>query len=125
MNFLSFFKISKNNHALRHWKLQRLSAVFLLLLLFPWSIIIIFNLGDFSYNLSVSLIKNPIIFLYLNLIIIFTCFHSKLGIEIIIEDYVNNKALQYQLLALSLFIHFFIFFIGIFSLFNIFLGSGE
>ena len=101
MNLLSLFKISLKDNALRHWKLQRLSAIFLFFLVFPFSAIITVNLGDFSYELVETLLKRPIIFLYFVSFVSLACFHSKLGIEIIIEDYISNEIIQHLMLRLS------------------------
>jgi len=123
LNLLSLFKISLKDNALRHWKLQRLSAIFLLFLIFPFSIIMMINLDDFSYELVESLLKRPIIFLYFVFFVSLACFHSKLGIEIIIEDYISNQAFQSLILQLSLLIHCSAVIVCIFSLCSIFFGS--
>ena len=123
LNLLSLFKISLKDNALRHWKLQRLSAIFLLFLIFPFSIIMMINLGDFSYELVESLLKRPIVFLYFVFFVSLACFHSKLGIEIIIEDYISNQAFQSLILQLSLLIHCSAVIVCVFSLCSIFFGS--
>ena len=122
MNLLSLFKISLKDNALRHWKLQRLSAIFLFFLVFPFSAIITVNLGDFSYELVETLLKRPIIFLYFVSFVSLACFHSKLGIEIIIEDYISNEIIQHLMLRLSLLVHCSAVIIGFFSLCFIFFG---
>tara|TARA_Y100000590_G_scaffold470100_1_gene661975 strand:+ start:12473 stop:12832 length:360 start_codon:yes stop_codon:yes gene_type:complete len=73
----------------KHFLLQRISAIInipLTLFLF----VIIFNLPGMSYIEIVASIKNPFIFFLLTVLIINYSLHMKLGMEMIIEDYIHT-----------------------------------
>jgi len=56
------------------------------------------------------------------LTIISVAYHSKLGIEVIVEDYVHNKGIKTLVLVSSTLMHFFLLALGVFSVFILFFG---
>jgi succinate dehydrogenase / fumarate reductase membrane anchor subunit len=77
-----------------HWWLERLSSV-ALLVLFVWLIASILRLPDLSYGTMREWLADPLAALPMLLLVATTFWHSKMGMQVIIEDYVHeagNKA---------------------------------
>jgi succinate dehydrogenase / fumarate reductase membrane anchor subunit len=77
-----------------HWWLERLSSV-ALLVLFIWLIASILRLPDLSYGTVREWLADPLAALPMLLLVATTFWHAKMGMQVIIEDYVHeagNKA---------------------------------
>jgi succinate dehydrogenase / fumarate reductase membrane anchor subunit len=73
-----------------HWWVQRMSAVALLLLA-PWFLFSLISLGDVSYASLVFWIAAPVHSVLLSLLVAAIAYHGKLGLQIVIEDYIAHK----------------------------------
>ena len=72
-----------------HWWLQRLTAVALI----PLSIWLVFSialLSSTSYETIVGWLQSPVIVVLLILFIVATFYHTQLGLQVIVEDYVDG-----------------------------------
>ena len=101
--------------AIFHWKLQRISALLLIPIVF-YVTIYLFNIGGLSYADvagDVSSIQGMLLIGFMALVL-FT--HSSLGIETIIEDYIHETKTQSLLVKLSKFFHVILFLITLISL---------
>ena len=76
-----------------HWWSQRVSAVALLLLA-PWFLLSLINLGNLGYASLVSWIASPLHSVLLSLFVVAVSYHSQLGLQVVIEDYVAHKGLR-------------------------------
>jgi succinate dehydrogenase / fumarate reductase membrane anchor subunit len=78
------------NHALNKWMIQRISAVILLplLLFFLYSLI---NLVNQDYTGALDFFDNYLPIIIFTLFLIFAGLHFKLGLNEIIEDYVQDE----------------------------------
>ena len=100
---------------LHHWWLQRLTAIALIPLTI-WFVTIIAFINEADYQQSIDLISQPFNGTLLILFIIASFWHSQLGMQVVIEDYVSQKFMRITLLII---IKYFFIFIGILSIISI------
>tara|TARA_Y100001947_G_C10334941_1_gene302619 strand:+ start:1472 stop:1864 length:393 start_codon:yes stop_codon:yes gene_type:complete len=113
--------VVKNNlveGASAHWWSQRLSAFFLVILA-SWFIISIGNVADYEYQTIKIWISSVLNSLLLSLLAFTMIYHSSLGLEVIIEDYIHVKKTRELLLALNKIFHLIFFIIIVISIFFI------
>lgn len=86
-----------------HFWTQRVSAIALLILTPLFVIPFAINLGD-SYEAVHASYSNPFTAIIAALFVITAFYHLKLGLQVVIEDYIHGKAMRTGLIiALSLF----------------------
>ena len=76
-----------------HWWMQRLTAV-ALLPLGLWLAISLARLPGFDYATVVQWVQRPVTSILLILTVLAVGYHSYLGLQVIVEDYVHAKALK-------------------------------
>ena len=102
-----------------HWWLQRLTAIALI----PLSIWLVFSvamLGSTSYETMVAWLQSPIVVILLILFIVATFYHTQLGLQVIVEDYVGGW-IKIVTLVLINFLCIFLAVAGIIALLKVFL----
>ncbi len=72
-----------------HWWMQRITAVALVPLAI-WFAFAVAMLGGASYETVIAWLKSPIVTVLLILFIVATFYHTQLGLQVIIEDYVGG-----------------------------------
>ena len=77
-------------HATRHWRNQRVSAI-ALLLLGPWFIYKLLMLPALDYATVTAWIAEPLQALLLLLFAWSTLWHSALGVQVVVDDYVGGR----------------------------------
>jgi succinate dehydrogenase / fumarate reductase membrane anchor subunit len=77
--------------AAEHWWMQRLTAV-ALLVLGIWAAVELLLLPDFSYRTVFAWVHRPYSSVMLILFVLAVGYHSYLGVQVVIEDYVTSKA---------------------------------
>lgn len=87
-----------------HFWAQRVSAI-ALLFLGLWFVFSIVMLADFSHASSVAFIASPVNGPLLILLVLTLAYHSTLGLQVIIEDYLHGHGLKLMVLILSRFLH--------------------
>jgi succinate dehydrogenase / fumarate reductase membrane anchor subunit len=80
-----------------HWWAQRISALALVPLAL-WFVIAIIGLVGADRALVVDWVRHPGPAILLVLLLIATFYHGALGLQVVIEDYVDNKTLRFGLL---------------------------
>ena len=86
-----------------HWLLQRFTAVGNLLLV-GFLAISFALLPDLGYETVMNWMGSPIVALALALMVISTFWHARLGLQVVVEDYVHNAANKFAaIVALNLF----------------------
>lgn len=100
-----------------HWWLQRLSAV-ALVPLGLWLLIAIARLPGFDYDSVRMWIAGPINSILLILLILTMTYHSYLGVQVVVEDYVRGATKTVTLMASSL-AHLFVGCAAIYSVLRI------
>ncbi len=74
----------------RHWWTERLSAV-ATLLLFVWLIASLVRLPQLDHGTVTEWLRDPLAAVPMLLLIAATFYHLKLGLQVIIEDYVHEE----------------------------------
>jgi len=105
-----------------HWWAQRLSAA-ALALLGLWLIFAFLGLEDLSYATVASWIQSPLNSILMILMLLTLGYHSQLGIQVVIEDYVHTPTLKISALILTIFAHIGIVVAGVFGVIKIALGA--
>jgi succinate dehydrogenase / fumarate reductase membrane anchor subunit len=104
-----------------HWRVQRLTAL-ALLLLGPWFLISLALLPDLQFatlrDWAAGLVNSTL----LALLVASSCWHSQLGVQVVIEDYVKGW-LRMASLVISAFLHVLLGVLGVLSVARIALGA--
>jgi succinate dehydrogenase / fumarate reductase membrane anchor subunit len=88
-----------------HWWLQRLTA----LALIPLSLWFVFSIARYhvaDYPTMMAWVRSPLVAVALVLYFVALFYHSALGVQVVIEDYVGNEALKLSGLVLVKLGHF-------------------
>jgi succinate dehydrogenase / fumarate reductase membrane anchor subunit len=88
-----------------HWWVQRVTAVALLPLT-VWFVVSLLGSELQSYDAMRGWLAQPWVAVLTTLLVITLAWHSKLGVQVVIEDYVHANGAKTTLLLLSTFIHF-------------------
>ena len=105
----------------KHWWAQRLTAVGLVLL-GAWFIVSLAMLGSFEYGAVRHWIAGPFNATLLSVFIGTLAYHSQLGVQVVIEDYVHG-ALKTVSIILSNFSHIVIGVLGVIAVLRIAFGG--
>lgn len=81
----------------RHWKIQRYSAIANLVLAI-WLAISILCIQGYSFQETIEWLKFPINSVFLSLFFITSFLHVRLGLQVVIEDYISNIKLRKRLI---------------------------
>lgn len=76
-----------------HWWLQRLTAVALLPLSI-WFVCGVLGIVGETYETAVLWVQSPVTTVFLLLAIVALFYHAKLGLQVVIEDYVHSEGLK-------------------------------
>jgi succinate dehydrogenase / fumarate reductase, membrane anchor subunit len=104
-----------------HWRVQRLTAI-AVLLLGIWFTVSLLLLPDFSYAAVKAWASGLANAALLALLVAAACWHSQLGVQIVIEDYVHGW-LRPASLVLSAFLHVLLAVFGVLAIVRIALGN--
>jgi succinate dehydrogenase / fumarate reductase membrane anchor subunit len=105
-----------------HWWGQRVSGI-ALALLGLWFVIAVAAMPGYGYAEAVAFIgtlPNPVLLL---LLCVTMAYHSSLGIQVVIEDYVHSHSLKLASLVASRFAHIFLAVVGVFAILKIGIGA--
>lgn len=104
-----------------HFWVQRVSAVALIPLSL-WFVFSVAQLAGGDYGMVRHWVHAPSVAVTLVLFITAALYHSMLGIQVVIEDYVGNDAAKIVSLLLSKFVHAIVAVAAIFSVLKVALG---
>jgi succinate dehydrogenase / fumarate reductase membrane anchor subunit len=104
-----------------HWRLQRLTAL-ALLLLGPWFVISLALLPQRDFATVHDWAGGTVHAALLLLLVISACWHSQLGVQVVIEDYVRG-APRGVALVLSGFVHVLLVAIAVLAIVRLALGA--
>ena len=82
-----------------HWWAQRITALALVPLAL-WFVVAIIALAGADRALLVDWLRHPIPAVLLVLLLIGTFYHGALGLQVVIEDYVENETLRFGMLII-------------------------
>lgn len=83
-----------------HWYAQRSSSV-LLVFLVGWLVYSLFSLAGTGHAEAVEFISSPINAAFLVVLLITLFYHAMLGLQVVIEDYVHQPAMEIALLLVT------------------------
>ena len=105
-----------------HWWAQRVTAV-ALLILGSWFLISIMRLDSFAYDSMVDWAGRPFNSVMLLLLSLTLAWHSALGVQVVIEDYVYGPFIKVVSLLLNRFAHAFLAIAAVVAILKIALGD--
>jgi succinate dehydrogenase / fumarate reductase membrane anchor subunit len=82
--------LGASGHGVEHWWLHRMTAVSNIPLIIAF-VIIVAALAGSDYARAIDIISHPLVAIILILAVISVTNHMRLGMQIIIEDYVHDK----------------------------------
>lgn len=98
-----------------HWWLQRVTAIGNILLGL-WFIFSMLRLPDLSHQTVTTWLASPLAAVPMALMVINICWHFRIGLQVVIEDYIHDGA---RVITLGL-LHLWTFAAGGFALYSIF-----
>lgn len=105
-----------------HWWSQRVTAVALLLLTL-WFAASLLRFPGFSHAMVTAWIGKPVNAVLLCLLVGTMSWHSMLGVQVVVEDYVTAKGSKVVTLLLLNFIHTALAVLGVFAILRIAFGT--
>lgn len=97
-----------------HWWLQRVTAVSNLILVL-WFIISLARLPSLDYSSAALWVRQPLVAVPLSLLIVSVFWHFRLGVQVMLEDYLHGSKRVIALIALN----FYTFALGALALFSV------
>ena len=117
-------KFNEFHSGISHWKVQRISAIINIPLII-WFIISIISLRDYSFNENINWLKQPINCILITLMLTSVFYHSSLGLQVVIEDYIHDIKIRKFLILSSKIGLFLLFAISIGSIVNIYIINNQ
>jgi succinate dehydrogenase / fumarate reductase, membrane anchor subunit len=105
-----------------HWWTQRVSSV-ALVLLGLWFVFSLVRMPDVGYGTVTAWMASPVNAVLLALLSGTMVYHSMLGVQVVVEDYVSHHGTKIVTLLVLNFLHYVLAALGIFAVLRIALGS--
>ena len=105
-----------------HWWLQRVTSV-ALVPLGLWFVYALLRMPTFQYEFVVAWIAMPLNAVLLMLLIGTLVYHSQLGVQVVVEDYVHHHGLKIATMMLLTFAHVAVAALAIFAVLRIAFGG--
>jgi succinate dehydrogenase / fumarate reductase membrane anchor subunit len=106
-----------------HWWAQRLTAV-AIVPLGVWLAAALLRLESLEYADVVAWLDRPITAVLLILTVVVGVYHSYLGVQVVVEDYVEGKGTKLVATVLSAFAHVVLGLAAVFAVIKVALGAG-
>jgi succinate dehydrogenase / fumarate reductase membrane anchor subunit len=106
-----------------HWWAQRLTAV-ALAPLGLWFAIAMLRFETLAYAEVVAWLRDSVTAILLLMTIVIVVYHSYLGVQVVVEDYVEDKGAKLAAILLSAFMHVFLLVAAAFAVLKIAFGAG-
>ena len=105
-----------------HWWSQRVTSV-ALVILGLWFVSALLRLDDLSYPLVIAWLAKPVNAVLMTLLVATTVYHSQLGVQVVVEDYVAHPGTKIVTMLVLKFIHVALGALGIFAILKIAFGA--
>ncbi len=86
------------HHGAHHWLVQRTTAIGNVVLM-AWLLASFVMLGDFGYDSMVKWLTQPVAAVPMILLVISLFWHARLGLQVVIEDYVQDTGTKFAVLS--------------------------
>lgn len=106
----------------KHWWIQRVTAVALIPLTL-WFMSSVIAMTGSDYNTFIVWLRTPYVTLLMVLLLIALFYHTALGLQVVIEDYVHSDRVKIPALVVMRFGCFALALAGIFAVLRISFGS--
>lgn len=90
--------LGSSHHGAHHWLLHRTTAIGNLVLM-SWLIVSLLLLKDFDYITVTSWLSQPVAAVPMILLIFCVFYHAKLGLQVLIEDYIHEPGSKFAVLS--------------------------
>lgn len=104
-----------------HWWLQRLTSIALVPLSI-WFAVSLITLPSLGYATLVVWMSQSLTALLLILLVLTATWHSRLGVQVVVEDYVHTPGTRALTMVLVNFLHVFIAAAGVFAILKVAFG---
>lgn len=98
-----------------HWWLERLTSISTLML-FIWLLVALLRLPRLDHEMVTEWLASPLAAVPMLLLIVSTFWHTKLGMQVIIEDYVHEEGMKLFTITL---LNFFVIALGALAFFSV------
>ena len=105
-----------------HWWTQRVTSI-ALVLLGLWFVFALVRMPDLSYVSVTAWMASPLTAVLLSLLVGTMVYHSWLGVQVVVEDYVHHHGAKVVTMLLLQFIHIVLAALGIFAVLRTAFGS--
>ena len=105
-----------------HWWSQRVTSVALVVLTL-WFVSALLRMGDLGFPAVTAWMSSPFNAVLLSLLIATATYHSQLGVQVVVEDYVARHGTKVAVLLLLNFLHVVAGALGVFSVLRIAFGT--
>lgn len=89
--------LGSSHHGAHHWLQHRFSAITNLVLM-AWLVASFLMMGDFSYATVSKWLTHPVSAVAMILLLVSLFWHAKMGLQVLIEDYVHEAGSKFALL---------------------------
>jgi len=104
--------------SLQHWKFQRISALIMIPVIII-SVSYLINITSLTYDELILDLGSTSVKIIGSFFIGFILYHSSMGLEVIIEDYVHTEGIQKDLISFTKLLHITSFFMTVLILASI------
>ena len=101
-----------------HWAVQKFTAVMNIVLVF-WLLCAICHLADLNYQDSITYMSSTWNAVFASLFTVSTFYHAKLGLQVVIEDYIPKACIKVAALIVMNAVIFLGMFAALFAIFKI------
>ncbi len=99
-----FLGHGSSGHGTEHWWAQRVTAVALLPLT-VWFVVAILGMESYAFEAVAAWMAGPLNGILLSCLLIALLYHSQLGLQVIVEDYVHSGGLKVATLITLQLVH--------------------
>jgi succinate dehydrogenase / fumarate reductase, membrane anchor subunit len=105
-----------------HWWLQRLTSIALVPLT-VWFAVSLLNLPATDHVTVVAWMAQSWNSLLLILLVLVATYHSQLGVQVVVEDYIPDPGMKTLILVVVMFVHAFLAVAGVFAILKVAFGG--
>jgi succinate dehydrogenase / fumarate reductase membrane anchor subunit len=114
--------LGASGHGVEHWWVHRVTAVSNIPLIIAFVIIVAALAASPSYQDAIAIVSHPLVAIVLILALISVTNHMRLGMQIVVEDYIHHKGQKIALTMANNFYSVIIAVAGIFAILKVSLG---